>query len=214
MRKWAHRPSYERDGKHSEGRSHEQSGDGMQGVSEQRLPFEGKEGRKEHRRKGNSSMTSALSARTMHQSLQGRGEERREMTMIMMPAAKGVQTISEIDNASGASQAYRQLSIIASSLPNQTPLCSIIIDAPCREANFPTAEPFPITHCLFSWQGAHGAWRARSAGPRPSNFFSSPTKEIGVTDCCTQRRRDESRSMLMPAPTRGASVSTFRERHL
>ena len=70
-----------------------------------------------HRRKGNSSMTSALSARTMHQSLQGRGEE-REMTMIMMPAAKGVQTISENDNASEASQAYRQLSIIASSLPN------------------------------------------------------------------------------------------------
>ena len=36
-----------RDGKHSEGRSHEESGVGIlgwkEGVSEQRLPFEGKE---------------------------------------------------------------------------------------------------------------------------------------------------------------------------
>ena len=38
------------------------------------------------------------------------------MTMIMMPAAKGVQAISENDNASEASQAYRQYSLIPTKL--------------------------------------------------------------------------------------------------
>ena len=158
----------------------ERAGGGWRGSASRDCHLRGrKEGGKEGRRIGGRATRLEYDLRSLglnHASKSAgerREREREKMTMIMMPAAKGVQRISETAFL-GCSVADV---IMDSSLHRitvrfiSTPGHSVV------ELAFPRPKPLldnPLSLFL-----------AR----RPSRriFFSGPTKEIGVTDC-TQHR--------------------------